>query len=94
MKLNETELKNKLQELHSDWSIQEGALHREFVFENFVHAFSFMSAIALSAEKIDHHPHWSNVYNTVIINLNTHDVGSITDKDFTLAKYADGVYKK
>ena len=83
-KLSESEIKNKLKKLKS-WKYQNNKLSREFTFKNFVEAFSFMTAVALEAEKIDHHPDWENVYNRVVINLNTHDAGGITEKDFKLA---------
>ena len=67
------------------WEFAEGELRREFSFGNFVEAFGFMSSVALLAEKLDHHPNWSNVYSTVRIGLNTHDAGGVTDFDFTLA---------
>jgi len=70
------------------WRIREGKLHREFRFRDFVSAFSFMSAVALVAERSDHHPEWSNVYNRVVIDLSTHDAGGLTGKDFELAAAA------
>lgn len=69
----------------SGWERQEGSLYREFRFANFVEAFSFMTSVALIAERMNHHPDWSNVYNVVRIRLSTHDAGGITDKDFALA---------
>ena len=68
------------------WSIENGKLHREFQFPNFVRAFSFMSAVALVAEKRDHHPEWFNVYGRVIVDLTTHDAGGVTQSDVELAK--------
>jgi 4a-hydroxytetrahydrobiopterin dehydratase len=68
-----------------DWSVRDGKLHREYRFADFVDAFSFMTAAALVAERLDHHPEWFNVWNTVRIDLTTHDAGGITAKDFTLA---------
>jgi 4a-hydroxytetrahydrobiopterin dehydratase len=68
------------------WSHANGKLHREFVFADFVEAFSFMSAVALVAEKLDHHPEWFNVYKTVRVDLATHDAGGITSLDFDLAR--------
>ncbi|MGI0033106.1 MAG: 4a-hydroxytetrahydrobiopterin dehydratase, partial [Nitrososphaeraceae archaeon] len=62
---------------------------KSFKFSNFIEAFGFMTRIALEAEKINHHPEWSNVYNSVTINLSTHDVGGITDYDIKLAKIID-----
>jgi 4a-hydroxytetrahydrobiopterin dehydratase len=67
------------------WSVLNGKLHREYKFPDFTYAFAFMAAIAAFAEKLDHHPDWSNVYNTVAVNLSTHDVGGITELDFKLA---------
>lgn len=68
------------------WELKDGKLHKSFKFSNFVEAFGFMTKIALEAEKINHHPEWSNVYNTVAINLSTHDADGITDYDIKLAK--------
>jgi 4a-hydroxytetrahydrobiopterin dehydratase len=68
------------------WSLESGKLHREFRFPDFVRAFAFMSAVALVAEKRDHHPEWSNVYGKVVVDLTTHDAGGITRSDVDLAK--------
>ena len=68
----------------------QSALVKEFSFKNFVEAWGFMSSVALLAEKMDHHPDWSNVYNRVSIRLSTHDAGNkITDKDRKLAAEID-----
>ena len=68
------------------WTLVDNALTRNFEFDDFVAAFAFMTKVALLAEKADHHPSWHNVYNTVKINLNTHDAGNtVTDKDIALA---------
>ena len=67
------------------WEIREGKLHRQFEFADFVAAFSFISGVALIAERMDHHPEWANVYNRVVIDLTTHDAGGLTDLDFELA---------
>ena len=68
-----------------EWSVRDGKLHRTFVFGNFVEAFGFMSRVALVAEKQNHHPEWSNVYKTVVVDLSTHEAGGITERDFKLA---------
>ncbi len=68
------------------WRLQNNALHKEFSFPTFVAAFGFMSQVALLAEKMDHHPDWSNSYNKVVVNLTTHEAGGLTAKDFELAK--------
>ena len=70
------------------WELRNGKLHREFVFEDFVGAFRFMSGVALIAERMDHHPEWSNVYNRVTMDLTTHDAGGLTVLDFDLAAAA------
>jgi 4a-hydroxytetrahydrobiopterin dehydratase len=70
------------------WNVTAGdkAIHREFKFRDFNEAWGFMTRIALLAEKQDHHPDWSNVWNRVRIELSTHDAGGLTGKDVTLAK--------
>jgi 4a-hydroxytetrahydrobiopterin dehydratase len=75
------------------WDTKEGCLYKQFVFENFNQAFGFMTQVALEAEKMDHHPNWSNVWNTVTIKLSTHDAGGqITEKDTALAEKIDVIY--
>lgn len=73
------------------WAVKAGKLHREFRFADFVEAFSFMSAMALVSEKLDHHPEWFNVYSRVVVDLTTHDAGGISEKDLAWAKRADGI---
>ncbi|ESY87961.1 4a-hydroxytetrahydrobiopterin dehydratase [Mesorhizobium australicum] len=70
------------------WTLaQDGAsIGRTFTFVNFSEAFAFMTRVALAAEKMDHHPDWSNVYKTVNVTLNTHDAGGVTALDIDLAK--------
>ncbi len=72
------------------WKETNNQLVRTFEFKNFVQAFSFMTRVAIVAEKMDHHPWWSNVYKTVEIRLSTHDAGDVvTDKDRRLAEEID-----
>jgi 4a-hydroxytetrahydrobiopterin dehydratase len=72
------------------WEEKNNTLYRKFTFKNFSEAFAFMTRVALAAEKMDHHPNWSNVYNTVEISLSTHDAGDIvTEKDRKLASKID-----
>jgi 4a-hydroxytetrahydrobiopterin dehydratase len=75
----------------SGWTVEDGKLHKEFVFTDFVAAFSFMAAAALCAERKNHHPEWFNVYNRVRVDLSTHDAGGITDWDVELAAEFDGL---
>lgn len=77
------------------WSEANNTLSATFNFKNFVQAFTFMTEVAFHAEQQQHHPDWSNVYNTVHINLSTHDAGNIiTDKDRKLASTIDTIYDK
>lgn len=72
------------------WKEENNSLTRTFKFKDFQEAFAFMTRVALIAEKMDHHPNWSNVYNTVTIQLSTHDAGNkVTDLDRKLAKAID-----
>ena len=75
------------------WVLEENKLHREYQFKNFVEAFGFMTQVALIAERSNHHPEWFNVYNKVVIDLTTHEVGGITERDFSLAKQMDDVFQ-
>jgi 4a-hydroxytetrahydrobiopterin dehydratase len=75
------------------WTEENNALYRKFEFADFSAAFAFMTRVAIAAEKANHHPLWTNVYNKVEIWLNTHDAGSIvTDKDRKLAAAIDSIY--
>ncbi len=75
------------------WTEKDNKLSRSFTFNNFVDAFSFMTRVAMIAEKMDHHPTWSNTYNKVDVHLSTHDAGdTITDLDRKLAGLIDKVY--
>jgi 4a-hydroxytetrahydrobiopterin dehydratase len=74
------------------WKAVDGrdAITRTFAFADFKEAFAFMTRVALAAEKMDHHPEWSNVYRTVTITLSTHDAGGLTERDIALARAIDG----
>lgn len=71
------------------WDEARGGIARSFVFADFAAAFAFMTRVALLAEKADHHPEWSNVYNRVDLLLTSHDVGGLTQRDIDLAKAID-----
>ena len=72
------------------WQEENNKLYRKFQFKNFSEAFAFMTRVAMEAEKMDHHPLWTNVYNTVEIWLSTHSAGDVvTDKDKQLAARID-----
>ena len=84
-KLTDGQIQEELKNLPG-WTVQNGKLHKEFVFKDFTQAFGFMTKAALYAEKMDHHPEWFNVYNKIRVDLMTHDAGGITANDVALAK--------
>ena len=77
-----------------EWTSDGEALSRDFTFKNFKKAFAFMTDVAANADKMDHHPEWSNVYNRVSVRLTTHDVGGLTEKDVALARHIDSAARK
>lgn len=84
-KATEQEIQAFVDELDT-WTVEEGKLHREYAFQDFVQAFGFMAQVALLAERANHHPEWFNVYNRLVIDLTTHEAGGISEKDFDLAR--------
>ena len=80
------------QKFFTMWQEKNNSLYKKFDFKDFSEAFAFMTRVALAAEKMDHHPTWTNVYNKVEIWLNTHDAGdTVTEKDRKLANKIDGL---
>lgn len=94
-KLGFAERQSQLASLHH-WSLDEqrDGIRRSFVFADFVEAFGFMTEIALLAEKADHHPEWSNVWNRVDVLLTTHDAGGLSSRDVELAMRMDAAATK
>jgi len=84
-RLTEEQIRTELSELHG-WSVLNGKLHKDFVFEDFIEAFGFMCKAAIHIEKMNHHPEWFNVYNKISVDLVTHDAGGITQNDIALAR--------
>jgi 4a-hydroxytetrahydrobiopterin dehydratase len=82
---------SELSHLPGKWVLaaDKKSIHQSFKFKTFMEAWSFMTHVALLAEKMDHHPDWSNAYNKVEISLSSHDAGGITEKDIKLAKEID-----
>ena len=78
-----------------DWRevVGRDAIAKKFIFKDFNEAFAFMTRAAMLAEKMDHHPEWSNVYRTVEVVLATHDAGGVTEKDIAMARAMDGFAK-
>ena len=93
IKLNEKEIQDRMKDIDSVWLLKGKFIHREILFKDFIQAFSFMTSVAIIAEKSNHHPNWKNVYNKVDIDLNTHDADGLTDKDFRLAREIDQILK-
>jgi 4a-hydroxytetrahydrobiopterin dehydratase len=90
-KLSGQEIEGRLAKLPG-WGVKDGALYREFVCRDFTHAWGFMSSCALAAEKLDHHPDWSNSWNKVRVSLSTHSAGGITEYDFALAEKMQALF--
>jgi 4a-hydroxytetrahydrobiopterin dehydratase len=89
--LTDDQIQSALNDL-AGWSLQSDKLVKTFVFGDFTAAFGFMTRVALAAEKFDHHPNWSNVYNRVTIELTTHDAGNkVTARDTRLAASIEGM---
>lgn len=89
-RLTDAEIRERLL-AHPAWTFENGRLVREFRFAGFSEAFGFMARAALSAERLDHHPDWANVWNRVAVALHTHDSGGVTDLDFRLAAEMDRI---
>jgi 4a-hydroxytetrahydrobiopterin dehydratase len=90
-KLTDAEIQQRLQNVKG-WTLENGKLHRAFECKDFVTAFGNMTGVALVAESMNHHPEWFNVWNKVVIDLNTHSVKGISDLDFTLAEKIDQIF--
>src|SRR3954471_13431393 len=92
-KLTDTEIAMALSDLPA-WKVEGGKLHREYRFTDFIAAFGFMTGAALVAQAMDHHPEWFNVWNTVRVDLSTHDAGGITALDFELARAMEDLARR
>lgn len=90
-KLTDERIREELSKL-GGWNIKDGKLAKSFKFDNFVKAFGFMTQVAIEAEKMNHHPDWRNVYNTVEVKLVTHDASAITTYDIKLARIIDTIF--
>jgi 4a-hydroxytetrahydrobiopterin dehydratase len=89
-KLSEDQIKDALITLKG-WDYENGAIETSFEFKNFKEAFTVMTRIAFECEAQNHHPEWSNVYNSLHIRLSTHDANGLTDKDITLARTIESI---
>jgi 4a-hydroxytetrahydrobiopterin dehydratase len=93
IRLGEADVNERIA-LLPEWAIRGDELYRELTFSDFVRAFGFMTSVALVAERMGHHPEWSNVYNSVQIRLTTHDVRGISENDFALAAEISDIYRR
>ena len=92
LRLSGSEVADRLAVLNG-WKVVEEKLSAEFKFADFISAFGFMSSVALIAERMNHHPEWFNVFDTVRIQLNTHEVGGLSQNDFLLATEITKLYE-
>lgn len=91
--MTEVGIEQRLKEL-SGWRYTNLALEKTFKFANFTDAFAFMAGVAPVADRMNHHPDWSNSYNTVAVRLSTHSAGGVTEQDFALAREMDRLSRK
>lgn len=89
-RLEKIEIEERLAQMQG-WTFADGSITKSFKFKDFKDAFTTMTRIAFECEKMNHHPDWENVYNTLNITLNTHDVGGVTEKDFKLAQVIETI---
>jgi 4a-hydroxytetrahydrobiopterin dehydratase len=90
VKLSDNEIQESLKELNG-WTVLNGKLHKEIEFVGFDEAWQFMTIAVTEIQKRNHHPEWFNVYNKLVIDLMTHDVGGISENDINLAKFLDKI---
>ena len=90
-KLTDDEVQQQLSSLQG-WTLAHSKLHREFTCKDFIAAFGKMTQVALVAQSMDHHPEWSNVYNKVVVDLNTHSVKGLSNLDFQLAAKINDIF--
>ncbi len=90
MKLSSLEIQDNLKKV-DNWSLQNNAIEKKYVFKDFKEAIVFINKAAILAEEMKHHPEWTNVYNKLTIRLSTHDVSGISAKDFQLASAIDAI---
>lgn len=89
--LPDAEVAERLRE-RPTWHLDDGALHKELLFTDFAAAFAFMTRVAAEAERLDHHPDWSNSWNAVVIDISSHAAGGITERCFALADAVDAAF--
>jgi 4a-hydroxytetrahydrobiopterin dehydratase len=93
VRLSDSDVRSRSASL-PEWEFRDGALHRELQFRNFVDAFTFMTTVAFVAERMGHHPEWSNVYNKVAVALSSHEVDGVSENDFAMAAEISEIYRR
>lgn len=89
-KLSDKEIQDRLKQL-SGWAYEDGFIQKDYEFGDFKETFALMARIAFECEAMNHHPDWSNVYNSLTVKLNTHDANGVTEKDFKLAQKIEAI---
>ena len=92
--LSNNEVNEKMNVISKNWSIDGVFLNVSLEFKNFDQAFNFMMSVAVKCEEMNHHPKWTNVYNKLDIELYTHDLGGLTNKDFELSLFMDKIFQE
>jgi len=93
-KLDDSQIIESLSRLTLDWVLEDGFLKKSFKFKNFDNAIKFIKKVSVKCEEINHHPKWTNIYNTIDIELNTHDINGISELDFKLSEYMNIIYNE
>ncbi|MBL6592280.1 MAG: 4a-hydroxytetrahydrobiopterin dehydratase [Flavobacteriaceae bacterium] len=93
-KLDDSQIIESLSRLTLDWVLEDGFLKKSFKFKNFDNAIKFIKKVSVKCEEINHHPKWTNIYNTIDIELNTHDINGISELDFKLSEYMNITYNE
>jgi 4a-hydroxytetrahydrobiopterin dehydratase len=93
LRLSDDDVQSRLSSVR-EWQLRDNGLYRELAFHDFADAFSFMTSVAFVAERMSHHPEWSNVYNRLTIRLSTHDVGGLSDNDFAMAAEISRLFRR
>ena len=93
-KLDDSQIIESLSRLTLDWVLKDGFLKKSFKFKSFNNAIKFVIKVSVMCEEINHHPKWTNIYNTIDIELNTHDINGISELDFKLSEYMNVTYNE
>ena len=93
-KLDDSQIIESLSRLTLDWVLEDGFLKKSFKFKSFNNAIKFIIKVSVMCEEINHHPKWTNIYNTIDIELNTHDINGISELDFKLSEFMNITYNE